>query len=148
MKGFTPKSNRNKVVNYLSEDLGLDAEEAMEIYFLFLHNYKSSGNYGSIIEPIRYKFDKYTKKISTANYTAKDLVKAKIPFKGSNTSGEWIGNVYVVSSYGWYPIFVYKEGRWYENTNRYSRSTGKQMGQLRPTPDTIKLSKDELNDLI
>ena len=94
------------------------------------------------------KYDRYSKKLKTANYTARDLVKAKIPFQGSNTSAEWVGNVYVVSSYGWYPIFVYKNGRWFENSKRYSMSTGKQMSQLRPDNDTTKMTRDELNDLI
>ncbi len=76
------------------------------------------------------------------------MVKSKIPFTGSNTSGYWYRNSYVVTSYGWYPIFVFKNNQWYENKNKYSRSTGKQMGQLRPTPDTISLTVKELEKII
>lgn len=147
-KGFTPKTRRSEILKFLSEDVGLDGEESMEMYFLFLHNYSSTGNYENLESPRRTKFDKFTKKIKSANYTAKDLVKARIPFEGSNTKGEWINNVYVVSSYNWYPIFVYKDGKWYENSNRYSRSTGKQMGQLRPDYNAIPMTKSQLEDLI
>lgn len=147
-RGFTPKTRRGTIINFLVDDLGYEPKEAMDMYLTFLHNYTSSGDYESVKSPRKVKFDFSTKKVPTANYTARDLVQGRIPFKGSNTTGEYIGNVYVVTSYGWYPIFVYKDGKWYENSNRYSRSTGKQMGQLRPKPDTIKLTKDELNDLI
>ena len=145
-KGFTPKTRRSEILSFLSDDVGLDHDETMSMYYLFLRNYTPSGEYSNLDSVIR-DLSK-GKKIKTTNITARDLVKAKIPFKGSNTSGEWIGNVYVVSSYNWYPIFVFKNNQWYENQNRYSRSTGKQMGQLRPTGNTIPVSKNELNDLI
>lgn len=147
-KGFTPKTRRSEILNFLSDQIGLDTEEAMEMYLLFLHNYVSTGDYENLLDLKRTKFDKYSKKIKSPNYTARDLVKAKVPFEGSNTSGMWIDNVYVVKSYNWYPIFVYKNGQWYENSNRYSRSTGKQMGQLRPDHNAIMVTKKELEDLI
>jgi hypothetical protein len=58
--------------------------------------------------------------------------------------------VYVVFSYDWYPIFVYKDGQWYENQNRYSVSTAKQMSQLRPhgQGEIIDKTKDELWEII
>jgi hypothetical protein len=37
-----------------------------------------------------------------------------------------------VKSYGWYPVYIYKEGKWYENFDRYSNSTSKQMLRSRP----------------
>jgi hypothetical protein len=135
----------NKILVYLVDELGFDTDEAKNLFSLFYNNYTSSGNYGELDDIDR---GGIKRKVKSANYTARDLVKSKIPFTGSNTSGEWYRNSYVVKSYGWYPIFVYNEGQWYENAKRYSRSTGKQMGQLRPTPDTIELSIDELNDII
>ena len=147
-KGLTPKTSRNKILNVLVDELGYESNEAIEVYFIFLHNYTKSANYSDVDISKTPKYDRYSKKLKTANYTARDLVKAKIPFQGSNTSAEWVGNVYVVSSYGWYPIFVYKNGRWFENSKRYSMSTGKQMSQLRPDNDTTKMTRDELNDLI
>ena len=37
-----------------------------------------------------------------------------------------------MKSYGWYPVYIYKEGKWYENFDRYSNSTSKQMLRSRP----------------
>jgi hypothetical protein len=120
----------------------------MKFYFLFINNFDKSGNYENITEPVRSTYDK-SKQIKTTNVTASDLVKHRVPFKGSNVTGELIGDVYVVTSYGWYPIFVFKDGKWYENSKKYSRTTGKQMGQIRPRGVEITpLTKDELTSLI
>ncbi len=147
-QNFTPKSKRSDILNYLADDLGLDSDESMKFYFLFINNYEKSGNYENISEPVRSTFDK-SKQIKTTNITASDLVKHRVPFKGSNLTGEMIGDVYVVKSYGWYPIFVYKDGKWYENSKRYSVSTGKQMRNARPSGVEITpLTKDELTSLI
>jgi hypothetical protein len=147
-QGFTPKTKRSDILNYLADDLGLDSDESMKFYFLFINNFDKSGNYENITEPVRSTYDK-SKQIKTTNVTASDLVKHRVPFKGSNVTGELIGDVYVVTSYGWYPIFVFKDGKWYENSKKYSRTTGKQMGQIRPRGVEITpLTKDELTSLI
>jgi hypothetical protein len=146
-KGFKPTAtNRNKILNYLSTNLGFDFKESMELYSLFKNNYSESGDY-EFLEKVKRGYGS-DRALKSTNKDAKDLVKSKIPFKGSNTTGEWIGNSYVVKSYGWYPIFVFKNNQWYENSKRYSMSTGRQMSHLRPTYETIPLTKDELNDLI
>ena len=56
----------------------------------------------------------------------------------------------MVFSYDWYPIFVYKDGQWFENEDSYSMSTAKQMGQLRPhgMVDIIETSRSKLWDII
>ena len=48
-------------------------------------------------------------------------------FKANNLSAEHQNGCYVVKSYGYYPVFIYKDGQWYENESRYSRSTARQM---------------------
>ena len=147
-QNFTPKSKRSDVLNYLSDDLGLDSDESMKFYFLFVNNFDKSGNYENITEPVRSTYDK-SKQIKTTNVTASDLVKHRVPFKGSNVTGELIGDVYVVTSYGWYPIFVYKNGKWYKNNQGYSNTTKKQMRQVGPSGVEITpLTKDELTSLI
>ena len=79
-----------------------------------------------------------------SNADAESSVAERQPFLGSNLDGKKIGNAYVVFSYGYYPIFVYYNGQWYENADKYSSSTAKQMGQVRPTMDTIKKSTEDL----
>lgn len=82
--------------------------------------------------------------VRTSNKESRELVRDREEFKANNLSGEKVGDVYVVKSYGYYPIFVYKDGKWYENQDKYSKSTAKQMGQARPTGDVEKVSTDEL----
>jgi hypothetical protein len=42
------------------------------------------------------------------------------------------GKIYIVESYGWYPVYIFKDGKWYETSDRYSSSTGKQMYASQP----------------
>ena len=65
------------------------------------------------------------KESSIATYT-------KTEFQGSNLSGKWIDKCYVVFSYDWYPIYVYKNSKWYGNDTSYSITTAKQMTQSMP----------------
>lgn len=72
-------------------------------------------------------------KRSTANSTARGLVKSLVPFKGSNTFGEYHGDCYAVFSYGYhFPLFAFIAGKWYRNGDKYSVSTSKHQSQLAP----------------
>lgn len=69
-----------------------------------------------------------------ANRDARPYVVNRLPFKGSNTSGQcWENGLYVVQSYD-VEIFIYDPdcGRWFENIDRYSVTTSKHKNQLRP----------------
>jgi hypothetical protein len=84
-----------------------------------------------------------------ANGSARRSVQSRISFEGNNTFGEWAGPNYVVYSYGHHwPLFAYVDGTWYENVDKFSRTTSKHSGQLRPIADTEKVTKDELLDLL
>jgi len=85
-----------------------------------------------------------------ANKNASRYVSDLLKFEGSNTFSEWDGEVYIVYSYGYhFPMFVYINGNWYENSDKYSVSTSKQQTQCRPSA-TIKaeLTTEELKFLI
>ena len=44
-----------------------------------------------------------------------------------------IGKLYIVYSYGeHYPMFLFRKGWWYENSDGYSRSTGRHHSNARP----------------
>jgi hypothetical protein len=76
----------------------------------------------------------------SSNKQAGQHVTNKEPFKGSNTWGEWIKDLYVVYSYGrHFPMYVWDEklGMWFGNEDKYSRSTTRQQGQLRPSAPFI-----------
>jgi hypothetical protein len=137
----TQKSNYNNKIdlqssikNYLPY-FGIEADFAPYILELYLLNYRQDGDYSSLtkdnfIDPRKMKGKR------TPNYNAKAYTKAQLPFEGSNLRGYWRttidGKIYVVESYGWYPVYIFKDGKWYEASDRYSSSTGKQMYASQP----------------
>ena len=144
-EGFHGGTPYQEIIRFLHDTIGMEGMEAFEVFQLFKDNYRKD------YESQGLKRSDITKrKIRTSNRRARDVVTNKIPFKGSNTHGEYRNGSYVVFSYDWYPIFVYKDGQWFENENRYSVSTAKQMSQLRPRGqgDIIVTSKDKLWDII
>lgn len=86
------------------------------------------------------------------NNQARQYVERKEPFAGSNTFAEWQSWLYVVYSYGHHwPMFVYDSqvDLWFENTSKYSRTTSKQHGQLRPFGlEYTPMSRDEICALV
>lgn len=88
--------------------------------------------------------------MKVANRRCKDQVNNLEEFKGSNLSGVNHGSLYVVYSYGWYPLFVYNrvQDLWLENSEKYSVSTSRQQSQARPNSKTISASQDVLRDMI
>jgi hypothetical protein len=131
----TKKELLNIIMEYLPM-FGIPKVYAIYMLELYLLNYREDGDYSGLnknnfIDP-RNKSGK-----KTANYQAGDYTKAQLPFQGSNLEGRWTKDrngvkYYVVKSYGWYPVYIYKEGKWYENFDRYSSSTSKQMYRSQP----------------
>jgi hypothetical protein len=82
-----------------------------------------------------------------------------MPFKGSNIDARWNTDnngvdYYAVYSYGWYPIYLFKQGVWYEVTRRYSSSTGRQMSNANPVKydsnigkEVVLVTQDEMKQL-
>ena len=80
-----------------------------------------------------------------ANKNASSYVRRRREFKGSNLSGTYLDDRYVVYSYGeHWPLFVHTNGAWFENQDKYSRTTSKQKRQAHPDVDTIKLSTEQM----
>ena len=86
----------------------------------------------------------------TSNRDSATFVENQTPFKANNLSADFENGSYVVRSYKHYPIFICKGGQWYENNNRYSMSTAKQMTQCGYSvrPNAIKKSTEELRAII
>jgi len=148
--------NEEKKKNKTRESL-LDAIKKMSVYMnipkgyelylleLYMLNYREDGNYldltkENFIDPRKQK----GKTIS--NPKANLYTIAQLPFKASNLKGYWDtdykGNPYYkVVSYDWYPVFIFKNNKWYEVTEKYSSSTSKQMGNSNPVE-----WNDELNN--
>lgn len=87
-----------------------------------------------------------------ANADARRYVQNREEFKGSNTCAEWRGHIlpnrYVVYSYGeHWPLFIYQDGKWYENADKYSRTTSKHHGQLHPLCETERHSAEDMVEI-
>ena len=143
-EGFDARTPYQKVLRYLNDVMGIVGMEAFEMYQLFKDNVSTISNNPLVRKDIK------DRKMRTANIRSRDLVINRIPFKGNNTHAEYRNGAYVVFSYGWYPVFVYKDGQWFENEEGYSMSTKKQMSQMRPwnQGEIIKTNKDKLWDII
>ena len=80
-----------------------------------------------------------------ANRDASSYVRRRQEFKGSNLFSRQLDERYVVYSYGsHWPMFIYADGIWYENQDKYSRTTSMQKSQAHPCTDTIKLSVEQM----
>ena len=103
---------------------------------LYLLNYREDGDYSELsknnfIDP-RQQPGKKVANTNSSYYTT-----AKLPFQGSNLRAYWRDDIhgkpmYIVTSYGWYPIYLFKDNKWYVNRDTYSISTAKQISNARP----------------
>jgi len=112
------------------------------LYYLFKDNYRPDGKYENVTwenftDVRNYK----TRKIS--NYQASEYVAKKRPFKGNNLSGEWVQRdvylIYVVLSYERYPIYIFRDGVWFLNSDHYSKTTAKHIRASLPRNDDAKI---------
>jgi hypothetical protein len=133
--------------------------DARYVYFVFTSNYRPKGDYENIT---RSEFidvpDLKAKKIP--NNTAYDYTYGKIPFKGSNVEGGWETDnngvmQYIVKSYTWYPIFLFKNNMWFQVSDNYSSTTSKHISYSDPSRydselrDNVYLvTKDEMKKLV
>ena len=137
-----------KVLGYLGYDKG----DSMYYYYLYSLNYRPDGRY----EEIKKGEEKSLSDIKAgkiANYTMSTFAKGKIPFIGNNVEGFWDTdpkgvNQFVITSYGWYPIYIFKDKFWYQVSEPFSKSTSKQMGQTRIWGDNrYVLEPQQMNQL-
>lgn len=134
-KDVKSKSELQKLIEGYLPHYGIDKNYAPYMMDLYLFNYREDGDYSGLtkdnfVDPRNMKGKK------TPNYNAQIFTRAQLPFEGSNLRGYWKstidGKIYVVDSYGWYPIYIFKDGKWYEVSNRYSSSTGKHVYAAQP----------------
>lgn len=116
----------------------LNIPKGYEIYLLelYLLNYRKDGDYSELTKD-NFVDPRNMKGKWTPNTKADQYTRAQLPFKGSNLEGYWTSGgkgtrYYVVQSYGWYPVYIYRDGIWYESIDRYSSSTSKQMYNVQP----------------
>jgi hypothetical protein len=88
-----------------------------------------------------------------ANSQARQFVIDRAPFRGNNTHGRQLSDgSYAAFSYGaHWPLYIWwrQTRQWFGNIDRYSRTTSKHAGQLRPGGATIRhLRAAEMRALI
>jgi hypothetical protein len=125
-----------KVIENLAPYMNIPKDYALYILELYLLNYRKDGDYSGLTKENFVDPRKQSGK-TTPNTQAKLYTIAQMPFKGSNLIGRWNkdykGNpFYEVVSYDWYPVYIFKDDKWYEVTGRYSSSTSRQMENANP----------------
>ena len=138
---YNQKSELISFIKNIMSFFGKNESDARYYYEIYTLNYRPEGDYENITkDTFKNVIDRTPAKITNVN--AHEYVGGKIPFKGSNLEGKWDFNdkgdqYYVVLSYNWYPIFLYIKGQWYEVSERYSSSTGKQISKARPSKNQM-----------
>ena len=90
----------------------------------------------------------------TTNVMARKFVQQKERFDGNNLYAMWRDTHtdyprYCVFSYGGHwPLFVWENGAWYENIDKYSPTTSKHKTQTHPHEDTMPMSVDSMRVLV
>ena len=128
-------------------------------YEVYTANFRPEGDYENLTKE-NFKDFRQFKQRKVTNNTAYEYASAKMPFKGSNIEGQWNVNnnndwYYVITSYGWYPVFLFINGQWYRTLETYSSSTRKQMSQVNPIKydsnlksDVVSVTKGEMERLM
>lgn len=124
-------------------------------YYLYRQNYRPQGDYENITwNDFVDKTNIKTKR--TTNSNAREYTASKMPFVASNLKGEWKYNypgelIYVVYSYGHYPIYIFRDGIWFINSDKYSVTTAKHISRSLPSGDReskmIMVGRDVMKDI-
>ena len=79
------------------------------------------------------------------NSNARQYVQNKIEFKGSHIFAESSNGVYKVYSYGYhFPIYTFKDDKWYMNVVKYSVSTSRHQSQSHPGCNCIEIDTEAM----
>jgi len=145
-KELKVKKNIVDYIQDLCKYMGLDPDMAPYYYNLWKANYRKEGEYEKM-SPEDYIGPKDLPQRTIVNTGSKVYVKSKAPFKGSNLEGKWGTDkngvdYYVVISYRWYPVYLFKEGKWYRTSNTYSSSTSRQMSNADPIGYDDNIERD------
>jgi hypothetical protein len=145
---------KDKIIGRIKEILdymGFDPLESMYYYYLFTSNFREDGRYDLTKESEK-KGPQDLKAQKTKNTNVGPFAQSKIPFKGSNLEGFWEKDLdgvdqYIITSYGWYPIYIFKKGQWYKINDTYSSSTGRHVSNAQIGYDKPLFNKSEMNAL-
>lgn len=125
-----------QVIENYAPYMNIPPEYALYLLELYLLNYRKDGDYSNLTKK-NFVDPRKMKGKTTTNPRAKLYTVAQLPFKGSNLIGQWKNDFngnpfYQVTSYDWYPVYIFKDDKWYEVIGRYSSSTSRQMYNANP----------------
>ena len=125
-----------EVIKNYAPYMNIPPEYALYLLELYVLNYRKDGDYSGLTKE-NFIDPRKNKGKTTTNPKAKLYTVAQLPFRGSNLEGYWSKDYYgkpyyKVVSYGWYPVYIFKDDKWYEVTGKYSSSTSKQMNNANP----------------
>lgn len=130
---------KKELIKFIGEMLryfGMSLSDATMYYEIYTANFRPDGDYENLTKE-NFKDYRMFKQRKVTNNTAYEYATAKMPFKGSNVEGQWDVNnknewYYVITSYQWYPIFLFIHNQWYRTLETYSNSTAKQISRVNP----------------
>lgn len=135
------KKNRTRVslleaIKKFAPYIGIPKGFEQYILELYVLNYRKDGDYSNLTKENFVDPRKQSGKV-VSNPKAQLYTVAQLPFRGSNMEGYWTEDpkgvpYYKVTSYGWYPIYIFKNDKWYEVTENYSSSTSRQISNANP----------------
>lgn len=138
-----------ELIKVMMPMIGRSPNDARFYYEVYTANYRPEGDYEKI-DGKNFVHYRDFKQRRTPNNSAYNYTSGKIPFKGSNLEGYWDVNsnnewYYVVTSYDWYPIYLFIEKQWYRVSNNYSSSTSKHLSGANPKRNSYDSNlKDEV----
>ena len=138
-KDYTTKDKLIKRIEYLLPFLNINPKLSQYFYELYRANYRKNGDFENITKE-DYVDPQRVRGKTTSNTNAWKYSIAQLPFRGTNLTGFWGRTskgepVYIINSYDWYPIYIFKDDKWYQVSDRYSSSTGRQMYNVNPQDD-------------
>jgi len=160
-RGSNKLESEKKILEKLNDVLpflSLPKKSAKYYLELYKANYRPEGDYQNLTSD-EFVDLRRLPAIRTTNSRSDTYSTAKLPFKGSNLYGKWEKDskgveYYVIVSYDWYPIYLFKADRWYKVYHPYSSSTSKQMSNVNPISydstvgtDVVYVDKDEMDKL-
>jgi hypothetical protein len=146
------KADYKKFITRFLNILGMPREDALYYYYLYSSNYMPDGNYEDLKKGQERRPGEGGKPTKTSNIKMSDFARNTLPFRGSNVEGFWERDPkgepqYVITSYNWYPIYIFKDNKWFKVSDSYSSSTGKQIGQTRIHNYSAILTPKEISAL-
>lgn len=85
-----------------------------------------------------------TKSVRVSGWKCREYVQKLQLFhnSGSTLWSEWRGDTYVVFSYGYHwPLYINWKGVWFENKDKYSRTTTKHSSQADPLVQCVPMDR-------